>query len=1026
MTRARGKRARVDRALDRARARGRAGSAHFSDKRLVRHDERTDRASSWRPTARGTPWRVRTRARATTRRARRRGDGASARAPRGRRARARMDSFRPSDVLDAVLDAARARGGRDALREDEARADFVADALADALFGELWEGDDDRAEAAADVLHGACGWTRAEAREACVEALRRLRDGGSAEADARGTADEGRASGDAGGRARKRVESVDVVSSWGARVSSALRSELDARTETSARRRRPRDEDAVRECVLGAFGADALSDEDALEYVVGIVAADVEEAETSFDDALGAVVDAYELPVSSVEDVCRALREALDAKAEVEVRRTVKSLVSSSEDGGVRRLANVVKIGDDLSGSRGRKARDSVDTAAGLVGGSGFWEQEQRKKQLEEEERMAAVAAANLAAVEEKQRKRNEKAAKARAKAREQQLEEEIRNMEQLAIDAAFSKGSSSKIGSRDISVTDFTMPHPRGGDDLLVGTSLSFMHGHRYGLCGRNGCGKSTLLRLLAHKRVPGVPADLRIMYVAQDSSDDFASCDSTAIEVLVKSDTRRELLTKQLKDLQEHEDAAVDVSIEKRIREICDELKAIGASDAEERARRILRGLQFDSKQMLRSVSALSGGWRMRVSLARALFVNPDCLLLDEPTNHLDLEACLWLEHYLCDAFDGRTLVVVSHDRSFLDAVCTDVMAVSNKKLTAYSGSYSTYELVRDEQNARQQKMYEEQQSKKKQMQKFVDKHLHKGSSSMFDDGNAKKAKEMQKKMDRMGSLGHDGKKWKLSYDGAQKELEAPEFETGHFKFSFPDPSPVGPNECIQLRDVGFKYQGDDSKTLFGGLSIPFDVTTRVALVGRNGAGKSTLMKIIHGTLEPTAGNVFRSGKLKCAFVTQHHVDQLDLTMTPLEYALHVAGIVRAAPEQEQEARRRLGRFGIGGALQTQTIGSLSGGQRSRVAWSVATWESPHILLLDEPTNHLDYESVAALADAVNSFPGGVIFVSHDEYFAKSIERCVVIECVGNAKPGIDTSFGDDFDAYKRKAVAALKRWT
>ena len=312
--------------------------------------------------------------------------------------------------------------------------------------------------------------------------------------------------------------------------------------------------------------------------------------------------------------------------------------------------------------------------------GAGFGSRSNGKKQLDEEERMMTLARANAEAVEEKRRKREEKRNLARAKERERQVEEEIRNMEQLAISAAYSKGASSRIGSRDISVSEFSMPHPRGGNDLLEGTALSLVHGRRYGLTGRNGSGKSTLLRLISQKRVPGIPGFANHVRGARFER---------RFRVLQTEPDRRvgqvghpsRALSKQLAELQEHEDAAVDLDIERRVREIHDELKAIGASDAHERARKVLRGLQFSPKQMERPVSTLSGGWRVRVSLARALYVNPDCLLLDEPTNHLDLEACLWLEQYVCDALEGRTLVVVSHDRSFLNAVCTDILSISTR---------------------------------------------------------------------------------------------------------------------------------------------------------------------------------------------------------------------------------------------------------------------------------------------------------------------------------------------------------
>ena len=791
---------------------------------------------------------------------------------------------------------------------------------------------------------------------------------------------------------------------------------------------------SVLSCVREAFASTralASEDEDACAYVARCVSNDVNEREDVFEDVVKNAIEAYEIANASAEDVGARLREALDARARRGGGRRARSAneeTRESDDGAVRKLASAVTMGENARVKE--RARDSCDAVAGVVGGADFWEAESRRRASETEERMRAFAIANENLVKEKLAKKVEKNAKARASASAAAAAAELENMAALSATATHSRGASSKTGSRDIAVNDFSVPHPRGGDDLLEGTHLNLMHGHRYGLCGRNGCGKSTLLRLLGLKRVPGVPEDLRIMYVSQDSSDEFVNCESNPIEVLVKSDTRREYLTAQLAELQNHEDAAFDVGIEKRIRSIVDELKAIGASDAHERARKVLRGLQFDAAQMERPVRALSGGWRVRVSLARALFVAPDCLLLDEPTNHLDLEACLWLEEYICDAFDGRTLVVVSHDRSFLNAVCTDVLAIQNKKLTAYAGDFATYELVRDEQNERQQKLFDDQQAKKKQMQKFVDKHLHKGSTSMLDDGNAKKAKEMLKKMDRLGAMGHDGRKWKLSYDGAQKELAAPETEVGVFKFSFPDPGLTpGANENVQLRDVGFKYAGD-SPALFDRLSFPIDCSTRLALVGKNGAGKSTLMKLISGSLEPTSGNIFRSGKLRVSYITQHHVDQLDLSATPLEYVLRVGGIERNPSTfayeiaDEQDARRRLGRFGVTGNLQTQTISLLSGGQRSRVAWAVATSNDPHIILLDEPTNHLDYDSVNALIDACNAFEGGLVFVSHDEHFVTSVTGIRVLEVTGDGVPGA-TSYADDFDAYKKKAIKSLRKW-
>jgi len=586
---------------------------------------------------------------------------------------------------------------------------------------------------------------------------------------------------------------------------------------------------------------------------------------------------------------------------------------------------------------------------------------------------------------------------------------------ERVANSRAVTGVLASHAASMNVKFDSFTLSI--GGNQLVNECSVELNQGCRYGLIGDNGSGKSNVLASVAQRDLP-LPEHVDVYHLHEEAPP----TDQTGVEAVVahvaEEVERLEALSARIIEESGPED--------ERLEPISDRLAELDPTGAEPRARKILSGLGFADHlvPMDRKTKHMSGGWRMRVSLAKALFAAPSLLLLDEPTNHLDLEAVLWLEERL-RRWGDRTLVVVSHDRTFLDEVCTDILAVAHRKLQQYAGDFSTYEAVARQQRNRQQRMYDEQQAKKQEMQRFVDKHTHKGTSLVKDDANARQAKKVAKQMERIGAMGHDGKKWKLSYDGAQTELEAPEAEGAGFTFTFPSPGGrelSGAAGTLQMVDVGFQY-GHGSRRLFSGLSFSLDTKSRVVLVGPNGAGKSTLMKLVCGGLGPTEGEVRRPPHFRVATFTQHHVEQLDLTLCAVEYLLGI-GRARDPAITPDEVRKRIGRFGLSGSLQTQTMGLLSGGQRSRVAFCVATWDCPHLLLLDEPTNHLDVETVDALVEAVRLFDGGIVAVSHDQHFLQAIDAELWL-VTGDGEPGA-ARFRGDFADYKKHATRASAKWT
>jgi len=533
-----------------------------------------------------------------------------------------------------------------------------------------------------------------------------------------------------------------------------------------------------------------------------------------------------------------------------------------------------------------------------------------------------------------------------------------------LASDGTICTFSSSKKGldarSRDINVQDFTLQHK--GMVMLDHTEIVLNHGNRYGLLGRNGCGKSTLMKALGARAVP-IPGGIDVFHLKEEIE---ASDTITALEAVMSVDEERERLESEAEklndalsalsltegDAETDEDTTLEEQQEKLmelLNYVYDRLEDLDAATAETRARTILKGLGFTHQMQSKKTKDFSGGWRMRVSLARALFIQPTLLLLDEPTNHLDMEAVIWLEDYL-SKWD-KILLLISHSQDFLNNVCTHTIHFTNfKRLEQYDGNYDQFVKTKSEKDESQMKRYEWEQDQIKSMKEYVAKFGH-GTSK-----NAKQAQSKEKVLAKMVRAGLTEK----------PEQEKP------MNFKFTDPGHLPP-PVLAFHDVSFAYP--NCEPLYDNVNFGVDLDSRVALVGPNGAGKTTLVKLMCGELQSTSGDIRPHGHLKLGRFTQHFVDVLDMELTPLEFfEKEYPGIPR------DELRKYLGRFGVSGKCQVQKMEELSDGQKSRVVFSKLGKDVPHILLLDEPTNHLDMESIDALAKAVNEFDGGMILVSHD----------------------------------------------
>ncbi|XP_003701268.1 ATP-binding cassette sub-family F member 3 [Megachile rotundata] len=509
-------------------------------------------------------------------------------------------------------------------------------------------------------------------------------------------------------------------------------------------------------------------------------------------------------------------------------------------------------------------------------------------------------------------------------------------------------KGGVNK--TQDIRIENFDVAY--GNRILLQGADLTLAFGRRYGLIGRNGLGKTTLLRMISSKQLR-IPSHIQVLHVEQEVAGD----DTSALESVLECDQERSMLLSKEAELQaaiEKDGVKARDALGEELAKVYEAMQLAEVDKAPARASAILSGLGFSVERQSWPTKAFSGGWRMRLALARALFSRPDLLLLDEPTNMLDIKAILWLEKYLQSW--PTTLLVVSHDRNFLDAVPTDILYLRGQKIEAYRGNYEQFSKTKGERERNQQREYEAQQARRVHVQEFIGRFRY----------NANRASSVQSRIKMLNKL---------------EELKPMEKE-GEVTLRFPDVEPLSP-PILQLNEVSFSYSGGtDDSYILRGVNLTASLQSRICIVGENGAGKTTLLKIITGALSPTRGTVHIHRNLKFGYFSQHHVDQLNMQSCPIGL------LQKNFPEKPvEEYKRMLGSFGISGKLALQPINSLSGGQKSRVAFALIAAASPNFLVLDEPTNHLDIESIEALGKALNTCQAGVILVSHDERLIRMV---------------------------------------
>ncbi len=506
----------------------------------------------------------------------------------------------------------------------------------------------------------------------------------------------------------------------------------------------------------------------------------------------------------------------------------------------------------------------------------------------------------------------------------------------------------------------------------LIDHGSAQIVPGARVGFVGRNGVGKSTLFsairgELPTETGTITIPPRWRVGSLAQEAPNGPESL----IEIVLRADLERDALLREAETAHDPH----------RIADIHTRLVDIDAHSAPARAAAILNGLGFSTADQARACQEFSGGWRMRVALAATLFAAPDLLLLDEPTNYLDLEGTLWLEDHLANY--PRTVIVISHDRDLLDTSVDQILHLDRGKLTLYKGTYSSFEEQRATREMLDAKHAKRQADERKRLQAFVDRFKAKASK-------ARQAQSRVKMLERM------------------KPVTALVTQDVR-EISFPVPEKMLSPPIIAVDDVTVGY--DRKKPVLNRVTLRIDGDDRIALLGSNGNGKSTLVKLLANRLPPFAGNVTRAEKLAVGYFAQHQLDELDVDASPYD---HIRRLMPDAPETK--VRGRTGAIGFSGKAGDTPVQNLSGGEKARLLLGLATFFGPNMIILDEPTNHLDIDSRAALAEAINEFPGAVIMVSHDRYL---IEACAdQLWVVADHKV---TSFEGDLDDYRRMVLSA-----
>jgi ATP-binding cassette subfamily F protein 2 len=546
----------------------------------------------------------------------------------------------------------------------------------------------------------------------------------------------------------------------------------------------------------------------------------------------------------------------------------------------------------------------------------------------------------------------------------------------------------TSKDDSRDIEISSFSII--LYGREMIADTVLQLNFGRRYGLIGHNGSGKTTMLICLAAREVP-IPEHIDIWHLSTEARPSDRSAIQCVIDVVEKEQHRLEKMEEDL--MSEKGPEAFELV------DVYDRLEKLDPNTFEMRAGTLLFGLGFSQTMVHKPTKSMSGGWRMRVSLAQALLIEPHLLLLDEPTNHLDLGACVWLENYL--ACYDKILIVVSHSQDFLDTVTTNTLELDiYGKLINWKGNYSMYVKTKQEFQVNQMKQYKKEQDDITHLKKFI-------SSCGTYSNMVKQAASKQKIIDKMVEAG----------------LTREPKPDPKYKFDFPQCGKL-PLPVMAFKEVGFAWSGKKEDYLYNKLEFGIDLDSRIALVGPNGAGKSTLLKLMIGEIMPSTGDVSKHGQLRISYYNQHSEDQLALEKTPIEFLQgeFPDGIItesgkKSKPEFETW-RAIIGSFGIRGCYQTEPMETMSDGLKTRVVFCLLALKAPHILLLDEPTNHLDMHCIDSLADAINRYDGGLVLVSHDFRLISQVAKEVWICDRGiiNWKTGIK--------AYKQKLANDAKK--
>ncbi|KAF8199020.1 P-loop containing nucleoside triphosphate hydrolase protein [Pholiota molesta] len=491
---------------------------------------------------------------------------------------------------------------------------------------------------------------------------------------------------------------------------------------------------------------------------------------------------------------------------------------------------------------------------------------------------------------------------------------------------------------------------------ELLVDAHLRLKPGVRYGMIGQNGVGKSVLMSVLGNDVLVGLPQNVRILHIAQ-----LEDRGHTARQALLAAE--RELAQITAQEPQTYVTAGMAHAV---MSEIFGAYEVLDVEADEARAKAILRGLGFAEGDLLkegRGIGGLSGGWRMRVMLAKALYIKPDILLLDEPTNHLDLPAIVWLQSYLENETEDQTVVIVSHDRNFLDAVTEETIIFRDKKLTYHAGNYEDWERTTEEQRKRKTRLKDLEQKRRAQINASIQKNVQRARTT-GDDKRLGLVASRKKKLERMGMERlEDGKRYKESYHGYREAIVVDQgIKTAPIQL--PPPS--------RSRSPGLLPPAPNAAMVINNVSLDVGPYARIGLLGPNGCGKSTLMNLLAGALPPTRGAVRQHHRLRIGYFSQHTVDQLDPALSALQ---HLAARYPEAALTDGEARAHLGACGISGAPVARTLRTLSGGQRNRVALALVTFHRPHVLLLDEITNHLDMGTVASLVEALCAFAGALV---------------------------------------------------